>query len=142
MQQLTDLPLGRKLIAVAGVLLIIDSFLDWQQVSISIAGVSASGGQSAWHGFWGILLVLMTIVLVAWVLARAFGVEIPATVPEAPIVLALGVLIPVFALLKVITDNYVHWPAYVGIILGAAIAYGSWLVFQEHGATLPHVAQT
>ena len=32
-----------------------------------------SYGQSGWHGFWGVLLGLMTIAILAWVAARAFG---------------------------------------------------------------------
>lgn len=44
MDQLKDLPLGRKLILGAGGLLFIDTFFGWQSVSIFSA--------NAWHGFW------------------------------------------------------------------------------------------
>jgi len=140
MEQLKALSRGQQIILVAGVLLLIDTFLDWQHVSISVAGISTvSGGQSAWHGFWGVLLGLMTVVLVAWTIARAFGVEPPENVPHATAVLVLGVLIPVFALIKAISDSYVHWPAWLGVVLGAVIAYGAWLVFSESGEKLPGV---
>ena len=43
MDQLKGLPLGRQLILGAGVLLLIDTFLDWQQVSF----LGRSAGQSA-----------------------------------------------------------------------------------------------
>ena len=131
MDQLKALPLGRQLILGAGVLLLIDSFLDWQHVSATINGVTiASGGQSAWHGFWGFLMCLM-VTGFPWL---ALGYT---QVPDGLVTLALGVLIPVFALIKAISDSYVHWPAWVGVILGAVIAYGAWQVFAASGEKLP-----
>ena len=137
MNQLNALSLGRKLILGAGVLLLLDSFLDWQHVSASFGGVTIGGGRSAWHGFWGILMVLMLLALLAWTIARAFGVTLPEQVPDGLATLALGVLIPLFALIKAISDDYVHWPAWVGVILGVVIAYGAWQVFAESGEKLP-----
>jgi hypothetical protein len=60
-------------------------------------------------------------------------------VPDGLTTLALGVLIPVFALIKAISDDFAHWPAWVGVILGAAIAYGAWLVFASSGEKLPQM---
>ena len=101
MEQLKGLPLGRQLILGAGVLLFIDTLLHWQQVNFG----SISAGRNAWHGFWGFLMCLMVIALVLWTAARAFNVALPAQVPDGLATLALGVLIPVFALLKAITDE-------------------------------------
>jgi hypothetical protein len=131
--KINELSLGRKLLLGAGVLLLIDTFLDWQQAS----SVFGTVGQSAWHGFWGVLLGLMTIALVAWIIARAFGVELPDGIPEGLISLVLGGLILLFAVIKVIVDSYVHWPAYLGILLAAAVTYGAWLVFQDSGESFP-----
>ena len=133
MDQLKALPLGRQLILGAGVLLFIDTLLHWQQVDFG----SISAGQNAWHGFWGVLMSLMVIALVLWTAARAFNIALPAQVPDGLVTLALGVLIPVFALLKAITDDFVHWPAWIGVILGAVIAYGGWQVFAASGEKLP-----
>jgi hypothetical protein len=133
MDQLKALPLGRQLILGAGVLLFIDTLLDWQQVSFG----SASVGANAWHGFWGVVMCLMVIALVLWTAARAFNITLPEQVPDGLVTLALGVLIPVFALLKAITDDAVHWPAWLGVILGAVIAYGAWQVFAASGEKLP-----
>ena len=133
MEQLKGLALGRQLILGAGVLLFIDTLLHWQEVEIG----PISAGRNAWHGFWGVLMCLMVIVLVAWTAARAFGVALPAQVPDGLTTLALSVLIPIFALLKAITDDFVHWPAWIGVILGAVIAYGAWQVFAESGEKLP-----
>lgn len=141
MDQLKGLPLGRKLILGAGALLFIDTFLAWQSVSIGVPGVATvSASQNAWHGFWGVLLGLMTIVLLLWVGARAFGVALPAAVPDGLATLALGGLIALFAILKALTESYSAWPSYVGIILGIGVAVGTWLTFQESGESLPRVA--
>jgi hypothetical protein len=141
MDQLKGLPLGRKLILGAGALLFIDTFLAWQSVSIGVPGVATvSASQNAWHGFWGVLLGLMTIVLLLWVGARAFGVALPAAVPDGLATLALGGLIALFAILKALTESYSAWPSYVGIILGIGVAVGAWLTFQESGESLPRVA--
>ena len=78
MEQLKGLPLGRQLILGAGVLLFIDTLLDWQQVNFG----SSSIGQNAWHGFWGVLMALMVIALVLWTAARAFNIALPAQVPD------------------------------------------------------------
>ena len=133
MDQLKALPLGRQLILGAGVLLFIDTLLHWQEVSFG----SISAGRNAWHGFWGILMCLMVIAIVLWTAARAFNVSLPEQVPDGLVTLALGVLIPVFALIKAISDSYVHWPAWAGVILGAVIAYGAWQVFAASGEKLP-----
>jgi hypothetical protein len=130
------LSLGRKLVLGGGVLLLIDSFLHWQEVSIG----PLSGGQSAWHGFWGVILGLMTIALLVWVGARTFGVKLPVDLPEGLVTLALGALILLFAVIKVLSDNFVHWPAYLGIVLAAGVAYGSWLLFKDSGEALPRMA--
>ena len=132
MDQLKGLPLGRKLILGAGALLFIDTFLGWQSVSIFSA--------NAWHGFWGVMLGLMTIALLLWVGARAFGVALPANVPDGRAILALGGLIVLFAVIKTLSDSYSAWPSYVGIVLGAGVAYGAWLTFEESGESLPRVA--
>jgi hypothetical protein len=133
------LSLGKKLVLIAGVLLLIDTFLNWQQVDT----VFGSAGQSAWHGFWGVLLGLMTVALVAWVALRGFGsVQLPEGLPEGLVSLVLGALILLFSVIKVISDSYVHWPAYLGIILAAVVTYGAWLVFQESGESFPSMSST
>ena len=133
MEQLKGLPLGRQLILGAGVLLLIDSFFDWQQVSTSFITV----GQSAWHGFWGIIMCLALLVVLAWTVARAFGIALPAQVPDGLATLGLAGLTLLFAIIKALSDSYVHWPAYVGIILAAAVGYGALLVFRASGESLP-----
>jgi hypothetical protein len=133
MEQLQALSLARKLILGGGILLLIDSFFNWQSVEV----LGQDYGQSAWNGFWGVFLGLMTVALVAGMIALMFGVEPPEGVPQGLIALVLGVLILVFAVIKNLTDDYSAWPSVVGIILAAVIAYGAWRNFQESGESLP-----
>lgn len=133
MDQVQGLSFGRKLILGGGVLLLISTFLNWQSIEV----FGQDFGRNAWHGFWGVVLGLMTIALIVWVLGRAFNMQLPSGQPEALIALVLGVLILIFAVIKVLTDDAVHWPAYVGILLAAVIAYGAWLNFQASSDELP-----
>jgi hypothetical protein len=134
MDRFNALSMGRKLILGAGLLLFIDTFLNWQSVSTPLG----SYGQNGWHGFWGVLIGLMTLAILSLVAARAFGIAIPPTVPDGLATLALGALIVLFAIIKALSDSYTAWPAYVGIVLGAAVAVGAWLNFQDSGEALPN----
>jgi len=141
MNQLNELSLGRKLILGAGLLLLIDTFFAWQKVEVKVAGIAAiTAKANAWHGFWGVMLGLMTIALLVFAAAKAFGVALPANVPDGLVTLALGVLILLFAVLKNLIDDYSAWASYVGIVLAAGVAYGAWLAFKESGEELPQFA--
>jgi hypothetical protein len=136
MEQLRGLPLGRQIVLGAGVLLLIDTFLNWQQVSTPFG----SAGNTAWHGFWGVVMCLALVVLLVWTAARAFGVELPVNVPDGLTTLGLSVLIVLFALIKAVTDDFVHWPAWIGVVLAAVMTYGAWLIFQASGESLPSMS--
>jgi hypothetical protein len=133
MDQLQGLSFGRKLVLGGGVLLLISTFLNWQSIEV----FGADFGRNAWHGFWGVVMGLMTIAILVWVLARAFGMNLPGEAPEAAVALALGVLIFLFALIKNLADDYSAWPSYVGVVLAAVVAYGAWLNYQATGEGAP-----
>jgi hypothetical protein len=139
MDRFKGLPLGRQLILAGGVVLFIDTFFPWQKVSFHLAGISTSVTASAWHGFWGVLLGLATIAIVAWVGARSLGVELGVDLPDGLVTLALGALILLFALLKTLTESYSAWASYLGIVLAAVIAAGAWQTFQASGERLPNM---
>ena len=132
MSNLSTLSRGTQVIVAAGVLLLIDTFLEWQSVEVGPFSV----GQNAWNGFWGIIMGLGLIVLLAWVIARVFDVKLPTGLPEGPIVVGLGALVFVFALLKNLIDDYSTIWSYIGVVLAAGVAYGAWLRFQETGGTI------
>ena len=140
MDRFKGLPIGRQLILGGGVLLFIDTFLPWQKVSISFGGISTSATASAWHGFWGVIMGLLTIAIIIWVGARLAGVELPGNLPDGLVTLAVGGLILLFAVVKTLTESYSAWASYLGIVLAAGVAAGAWLTFQASGEALPSMA--
>ena len=107
MDRFNALGRGMQIMLVAGVLLLIDTFLPWQKVTVSILGVEAASVKaSGWHGFLGVAVGLLTIILVAWLVARLAAVDIPLPVSSAMTGATLAVLIFIFALIKNLADDY------------------------------------
>lgn len=134
MPDLRTLSTGTKIILGAGLLLLIDTFLAWQEVSVEVGGVEiASASRNAWHGFWGVVMGLALIALLVWVVIQVLDVDIAQLndLPERAITAALAGLVFVLALLKNLVDDYSAWPSYVGVVLAAAVAVGGWLRLQE-----------
>src|SRR3954453_16607362 len=120
---LSRLSTATKVITGAAILLLIDTFLDWQQVCISVPGFgSHCGGQSAWHGITGVILGLLVIVLIAWQVVKILEVSLPELpVPDRQIEVGVIGGIVIFAILKFITaSDYRHWWVQIlGLILVA-----------------------
>ena len=134
MDKLTALTRGTQLMLAAGLLLLIDTFLRWQEVSASVAGVEVvSFGRNAWHGFWGILMCLVLIALLAWLIARLADVKISLPVSDVLVAAALAGLLFLFALLKNLVDDYSTIWSYIGVVLAALVAVGAWLEVQAAG---------
>jgi hypothetical protein len=133
MPDLRTLSTGTKILAAAGVLLFLDTFLAWQEVSVEVGGVEiASASRNAWHGFWGVVMGLALVALLIWVAIQIFKVEVPnLTIPERTVTAVLGGLVFVLALLKNLVDDYSAWPSYVGVVLAAGVAVGGWMRLQE-----------
>ncbi len=125
---------ARKILLPASLLLLIDSFLNWQQVDLGVV----SAGQSMWHGL-GFLIGILLIVLIVWEALDAFA---PDTIrglnlPGGLLALGLAGAILILTVIRVLTIDFRHWPAWVGLILALVIGYGGWLRFQESGDTMP-----
>jgi hypothetical protein len=125
---------ARKILLPASLLLLIDSFLNWQQVDLGVV----SAGQSMWHGL-GFLIGILLIVLIVWEALDAFA---PDTIrglnlPGGLLALGLAGAILILTVIRVLTIDFRHWPAWVGLILALVIGYGGWLRFQESGEALP-----
>ena len=129
MDNLKALGRGTQVMFVAAVLLLIVMFFRWQEVDTAIG----SFGQNAWHGFWGVVMGILTIVLVARIAARLAAVEIPIPLSFATTSFVLGILIAICAVLKLVTDDYRTFWAFVGVVLAIAVAVGAWLEVQEAG---------
>jgi hypothetical protein len=131
--KLAQLSMASKLLLGAGLLLFIDSFLDWQQVCVGLGagGPQVCGGRTGWSG-WGVLVGLLVIALLIWeglqLTGAAKGLNVPATLVTA----GLAAAILLFTIIKFFVDDTArHWPAWAGLILAIVIAVGGWLRFKE-----------
>jgi hypothetical protein len=116
------------------VLLLISTFFNWQEIDFDLGPLGeGSAGQNAWHGFWGVVMGLLTIVLLAWIVARLAAVEIPMPLSTAMVSAILAALILVCAVIKNLTDDYSTFWSYLGIAFAAVIAVGAWMQIQESG---------
>lgn len=133
MERFNALSRGMQVMLVGSVLLLIDSFFDWQQVSGTVFGEEISAGASGWHGV-GFIMGILTIVLIAWIVVRLAAAHVKLPVSDAMTGALLGFLILLFTVIKFFVDNEArHWPAWVGLILAVVIAVGAWWAVQEAG---------
>ena len=136
MDQLAGISTGRKVLLVAGLLLFIDLFFQWQQVCASVPGFGTHcAGVSGWHGTAGVFVGLVTIVMLIWEAIGALNVDLGETgrnLPTALISAGIAGLLAVLVIIEFLTHNeFRHWPAWVGLVLGIVIAVGGWLRFSE-----------
>ncbi|MDX6494012.1 MAG: hypothetical protein QOH02_1947 [Gaiellaceae bacterium] len=134
--------MSRKILLPASALLLIFmSFFDWQQTCVTIPTVgSRCAGVSGWHGAAGVILGLLTLALLVWELLGAFAPDVTKNMnlPDGLIGAGLAGLVAIFVLIKFLSANeFRHWPEWVGLLLGIAIAAGAWLRFSESGESLP-----
>ena len=99
---------GGTLTWLSGLLLAVSAFTDWY----------AGGGQGVttavigWHtGTLGKLVFFIGLAVLAIVALRESGIELPATVPESLVVIALGALSTIFVLIRLISipDEFFGW---------------------------------
>ena len=137
MERFNALGRGAQLMLVGGVLFFIDLFLPWQKYTgpgaDELEAIGADVSRSAFHGAGGWLLGLLTLVLIAWLVARLAAVEIPIPVSAAMTAAVLAFLILAIAVIKALVDDYSGWAAWVGIVLAIVISVGAWLQIQESG---------
>ena len=136
MKRFNALSRGSQIMLVAGLLLLVDTFLPWQDFDIEVEeGVTIDTGFSwnAWHGFWGIVLGLLTVALVVWLIARLAGVDLRLPVSDAMLGAVIAGIILLFAFIKVLADDYTAFWAYLGVVLAAIVAIGAWMNVQAAG---------
>jgi len=140
--------MASKIVMVAGILLLVDSFLSWQKVCIegTVLG-DICGSASAWggNGSWaGVIMGILLIVLVIWEGIQLANMPMNLSIGVTPSqgTAYLGFAVAVFGLLKFImaVTNHGALGAWIGLILILAIAYGSWMKLQEPEAAAPPAA--
>ncbi len=109
---------GEPIAAIGGVVLIVSLFLNWSE--------SFLGNVSAWDAFSGIdfVMLLAGLVALAFGLATAVGVAERLPTGSALIVSLLGIIVVGWSLGWDLEDPDAGIGAWLGLIAGAAIAYG------------------
>lgn len=133
-----ELSRGTKVLLVAGLLLLIDSFLAWQQVSVGAGDFHVTASVNMWHGV-GVVAGLLVIALLIWEGLQLAGVlnqvQLPVSAVLISVALAAGTAL--FTIIKFLVANEArHWPSWIGLILAIAIAAGGWLKYSEAPAAM------
>jgi hypothetical protein len=132
MERFNALGRGAQLMLIGGVLLFIDMLFAWQKVDLGPLGDYTRKG---WYGAAGAILGILTIILLAWLIVRLASVNIPLPVSSAMAGAVIGVLILIFAIIKLLSilgDAQTIW-AWIGVALAILIAVGSFMAVQEAG---------
>jgi hypothetical protein len=118
----------------AGVLYLIFSFFDWQQVS----GFGITVGRTEWSGI-GIVAGLVAIALLAWEAGRLLGIKVPlGELSEGIVSLGIALLLALFTVITFATHGTArHWPAWIGLILSLVIAAAAVVRARGEGVQLP-----
>jgi len=149
---LNKLTRGDQVIGVSGIVLFIVSFFNW--LGFNFSGLSghlfaATAAASAWHFTLTLLAVLLGLVMLAYVVLKALGVEIPTkfgNVTLAQILLGVAAVAFLFVLIKVIAGPNAGGPLpagitksrkfgiFVGLLATIGLVAGAFLNFQESNA--------
>ena len=113
--------LGDRLTSLAGLVLALSAFTGWYTgnddgISIAVLG---------WHtGTLGKLVFFSGLAVLALVALREVGIDLPATVPESLVTIALGSLATIFVLIRAISipDDFFFAGRGVGIWISLASA--------------------
>ncbi|MGZ8691656.1 MAG: hypothetical protein ACXWZT_02885 [Gaiellaceae bacterium] len=100
--------LGQMLTWVSGLVLAISAFTDWYVGS----GPGPTTSVIGWHtGPLGKLVFFIALAVLALVILREAGIELPATVPESLVIIALGALSTIFVLIRLLSvpDEFFGW---------------------------------
>lgn len=128
MERIKALSKGTKLVLVAGPVLFLSLFFDWQTLKIDYgpAGI-ADRPQDGWDA-WGLLIAMLVIATVTLVvLYHMTDVEMSEDVPWDTIAFGLGAATFDLAVLKSLTDANSTWASYGFVALAAVLALGVYL---------------
>ena len=126
---------GEQIVLGAGVLLILDLLVfPWHKITVAgILSVSRTGIQSP-NSFYGVLALILVVVMVLQVgLSRLTSVKVPdLPMPWSQVHLIAGVAVFALLLLKLLVEtSYLGFGAYLGVLAGAAVAFGGFTISQE-----------
>jgi hypothetical protein len=91
---------GAQVAGIAGLVLALSSFMGWYAGS----GVGVKLAVIGWHtGVLGKLVFFIGLAVVVIVVLHELGFELPPSVPESLVILALGALATIFVLIRIIS---------------------------------------
>ena len=122
---------GERITWISGLVLALSSFMDWYAGS----GVGVRLAVIGWHtGVLGKLVFFVGLTVLALVALREAGFELPPTVPESLVVLALGALGLIFVLIRLISIPDAVLPAdgrgigiYISLLAALGVVLGGLL---------------
>ncbi len=129
---------GERIVLIAGLLLIIDLlFLPWHNIELGgLVDVNRTAVQSP-NAFYGVIALLLAIVMVGQIVATKVA---NAKLPDLPIGwgqvhMIAGIAVFALLLIKLVVEtNFLGFGAYLGLLLGAAVAFGGFSINKESGA--------
>jgi hypothetical protein len=115
---------GARIAWVAGLVLMLSSFMDWYAGSGEIAVIG-------WHtGALGKLIFFLGLAIVLLAILREAGIELPPAIPESLVVIAIGALATIFVLIRLISIPEKFLPADGrGIGIWIALVAGIGVIF-------------
>ena len=127
---------GERLTWVAGLVLMLSVFMGWY------AGTGDDGvtlDVIGWHtGPLGKLVFFLGVAVLVLVALRAAGIELPASVPESLVVIALGSLATIFVLIRIIDipDKFFPWSGrgigiWISLLAALALVFAGLLRASE-----------
>src|SRR5918996_2492221 len=110
--------LGERLARLAGLVLALSAFMSWYSGTDDGPTIAVIG----WHvGILGKLVFLVGLAVLALAAMREAGIELPATVPESLVLIALGSVGTTFVLIRLISVPDQFFP-YTGRGIGIWIS--------------------
>jgi len=138
---LNRLTLGGRVVAVAGLLLFIDSFLPWFRVCVSVPIVGYEGRcvttASGWGNWASRLAVLVTIAMLVQLGLELAGTDLrpPGTFTWAQVQLAAAGVVALLVLIQVAAGDGSGTTrsvgAWLGLVFAAGLVYGAVLRSRE-----------
>jgi len=127
--------LGELVTWVAALVLALSSFMGWYSGS----GVGIKLSVIGWNtGILGKLVFFVGLAVLVLVILRELGFELPPSVPESLVILALGVLATVFVIIRVISIPDAVLPAdgrgigiWISLVAALAVIAGGLLRAME-----------
>ncbi len=152
---LNKLSRGDTVIGISAIVLFIFSFFNWLGAKVTTGPLSGEVAKSAWSFNLTLLAVLLGLVMLAYVVMKALGVEIPdkfGSVTLAQILLVVAAVAFLFVLIKLIVGPNIttgtvsfgstvtnvsktrKFGIFVGLLATIGLVAGAFLNFQESNA--------